>query len=533
MNKKAPSMSPRYKAAVITSIIIVAVVLLNVGLNFLPDNISRFDITTSDSYTLSNNAKEYLSSLDEKVTLYVIDANGSDIKFEYLLRRVDGISDNLGVKWVSYEDVADKLTALGIKAEQVAPYMLLTESEKRSVPLGYVDLILYRTDNTTIISQLQTNEMTAAEYERIVTTLAQQVNTSSEYANTYMQLLNALIYDVDRYFSAESYICKMVEYVTVDVIPARYTLTGHGETALAKTEIGLYLSNTAGVAHNQLNLTVAGEIPQDAVSIIIMKPTSDITETEANMLISYLNDGGQITLFTSDENLGMSNLMSVVNAYGLFAESGIVGEVIEVKAEKDNAENEADAETDEEKNETVKKYVTEISGKVNTEHKAMAGLKGISIAPIITNGNSIIYENKSGLTLTPIITTSASSYVGENKDELAARSLAAVSEKDGGGTVMWFTGAESFTVPILSKEDASNAALMNTVYSNCALVVSTLALAPFSYESTIKLPEAKFFGERLMSVTETSFVLYAVVILVLVIALSVTGVILWYKRKKA
>ena len=539
MNCKKTAVSKRSNLAVILSIVVAVVILLNVGLNFLPDSVRRFDITTSDSYTLSNATKEYLSSLDEKVTLYVIEANGSDIKFEYFLRRLAKCSDSLEVRWVDYEDIADKLSAWGVKDGQISPYTLLAETEKRSMPMGYSDLISYRTDNSTITSYLGTNEMTAAQYENVYSMLVQYMNSDSQNASSYMAMLEALLYDTDIYFNAEPYICKMVEYVTVDIIPARYTLTGHGETDISKTEIGLYISNTVGVAHNALNLGVEGRIPDDAVSIIIMKPTSDITAKEATLLISYLNGGGQITVFTSDENLDMPNLMSVINAYGLSAEKGIVGEIIEVDVKKETSENEDttenvdDSENEDENKETEKKYVTDVSGKINTEHKAMAELVGLSVAPIITKGNSIVYENKSGFKLTPIITTSDKAYVGENTEALSARSLAAVSEKEGGGTLMWFTGADSFTVPILSKEEANDSALMTTVYSNCALVISSLALAPFSYESTVKLPEAKFHGERLMSVTETSFVLYAVIIVVLVVVLSVSGVILWYKRKKA
>ena len=540
MNCKKTAVSKRSNLPVIISVIVAGVILLNVGLNFLPDSVRRFDITTSDSYTLSNETKEYLSSLDEKVTLYVVEANGSDIKFEYFLRSLTECSDSLEVRWVGYEDVADKLSAWGVKDGQISPYTLLAETEKRSMPMGYSDLISYRTDNSTITSYIGTNEMTAAQYENIYTMLVQYMSSDSQNASSYMAMLEALLYDTDTYFNAESYICKMVEYVTVDIIPARYTLTGHGETDLSKTEIGLYISSTVGVAHNALNLAVEGEIPDDAVSIIIMKPTSDITAMEASLLTSYLNGGGQITLFTSDENLDMPNLMSVINAYGLSAEKGIVGEIVEVEVKKeaseneDTSENEDSSENEGENKETEKKYVTDVSGKVNTDHKAMAELVGLSVAPTITKGNSIVYENKSGFKLTPIITTSNKTYVGENTDDehLDVRSLAAVSEKEGGGTLMWFTGADSFTVPILSKEEANDSALMTTVYSNCALVISSLALAPFSYESTVKLPEAKFYGERLMSVTETSFVLYAVVIVVLVVVLSVVGIILCYKRKK-
>ena len=526
MNNCNNEISKKPRLAVIVSVVTAVVLLLNVALNFLPDSARRFDVTTSNSYTLSATTKEYFSSLGEKINIYVLDADGSDVKFEYMLKRMDGCSDNVNVRWTNFEKVADKLTALGVKLEQASPYLIIIESSKRSIVAGYSELITYRTDNTSITSYIGTNEMTAVQYENLKTAFAQQASTSSEYASQYMQMLEILIYDVEKYFNAEPYICQMIEYVTVDIIPARYALTGHGEAELSKTEMGYYLSDMVGLNYGPLDISDGGEIPADAVSIMVIDPTSDITKAEANKLISYLDRGGQITFFTSDEDLDLPNLMSVINAYGLSADNGIVGEMVEIKGEESEGEGEGDTVTE-------ILYVTDVSVKPNTAHKSMEFTVGKNITPVISKGNSITYENKSGFTLTPILTTSANAYVGENKDDMAVRSLAAISEKKGGGTLLWFTGAGSFTVPILGKDEANDPTISTTVYSNIYIVISSLVLAPFSYESTVKLPDAKFYGERLMSVTETSYVVYAVVIAVLVIIFAVFGVIYWYKRKKA
>ena len=66
-----------------------------------------------------------------------------------------------------------------------------------------------------------------------------------------------------------------------------------------------------------------------------------------------------------------------------------------------------------------------------------------------------------------------------------------------------------------------------------ALFIASLKLAPYTYESVVTLPEAKYYGERLMSATETSFVVSVVIVAVAVVAAAVFGVIFWYKRKKA
>ncbi|MBQ8850326.1 MAG: Gldg family protein [Clostridia bacterium] len=548
-NRKISNVSKKPNTKVIVAAVIAVVVLLNVAIQFLPDGIRRFDITSSKSYTLSESTKKYFSELDEKVTFYVLDADGSDLKYEHFLKRLDSGFDNIDVKWTSSEKVTHLTEELGISTENITPYFVIAEGDKRKTAVSHADLMFYRTENSTLTSFFGTKDLSLVEYEYYKQVLAEQAQSSSEYAEQYASMLEALLYDVDMYCNAEPYLCSIVEYVTVDIIPARYTLTGHGEVVFTDTEIGHYLSDTVGMVHKELDISDGSAIPEDAVSIVVFDPDTDITKAEADMLIAYLDNGGQMAFFTSNEDLDLPNLMSVINAYGFSAEKGIVSELIVKESEdssdgegdvednadnnaEDGAENNAEEGSDEENGDTAETYSTDTVGVyINTAHAAMSDLVGMNVSPKITKGNSISFTNTDGLTRTFLLTTSDNAYVGDNADDRGARSLAAVSEKDGGGTLLWFTGADSFTSPILENTDDTEE--FTRIYSNCALVLTSLSLAPYTYESTVTLPEAKYYGERLMSATETGFVVFIIVIAVAVVALSVVGVIIWYKRKKA
>ena len=553
-NKKISNVSKKPNTKVIVAAVIAVVVLLNVAIQFLPDSIRRFDITSSKSYTLSESTKKYFSELDEKVTFYILDADGSDVKYEHFLKRIDSGFDNIDVKWTSSEKVTHLTEELGISTENITPYFVIAESDKRKTAVSHADLMFYRTDNSTLTSFFGTGELSLVEYEYYKQVLAEQAQSSTEYAEQYASMLEALLYDVDMYFNAEPYLCSIVEYVTVDIIPARYTLTGHGEVVFADTEIGHYLSDTVGMTHKELDISDGSAIPEDAVSIVVFDPDTDITKAEADMLIAYLDNGGQMTFFTSNEDLDLPNLMSVINAYGLSAEKGIVSELIvkesedssdgeddtEANAEgntennaEDGAENNAEEEgSDEENGDTAEFYSTDTVGVyINTAHSAMSDLVGMNVSPKITKGNYIKFNDVNGLTRTFLLTTSENAYVGDNVETRGEIPVAAVSEKTDGGTLLWFTGADSFTTPILESTDDTEE--VTRIYSNCALVLTSLSLAPYTYESTVTLPEAKYYGERLMSATETGFVVFIIVIAVAVVALSVAGLIIWYKRKKA
>ena len=528
-NKKMPASPKGRNIKVIIAVLIAAVVLLNIAVGLIPDRYRRIDLTSSDSYTLSDETVGYLRGLDEKVTLYVIDADGSNLKYEYLLKRIDSASKMVDVKWISSADAKELTDPLGV-TEAVTPYFVVAKSDRRSMFAPYSEMVTYRTDNTSLASFLETNELSAYEYEYCKQMLAQNAQTNSEYAQSYASMLELLLYDTEMYFRGEAYISKVLEYVTVETIPARYVLTGHGETPFSETEMGYYVLGEMGLDHKALDTAAHAHIPDDAVSILVIHPKYDISKDEADMFLSYLNGGGQMTFFTSEENLGMPNLMSVINAYGLSSKGGAVSEIAKIEVTDGENKDGEEAENTEKQYETV--HRSEVAVSINTEHKATEELKGQSMTPRVTNGNAIDHPAKDGFDLTPILTTSESAYIGDNSSELAPRTLAALSEKTDGGALMWFTGAQSFTEPRLKGDITDEQKLK--VYSNIVTVISTFGLAPFSYESELTaVPDAKPFGARLMSVTETNFIATVIVTGCAVVILSVVGAILCYKRRKA
>lgn len=529
-NKKTTVSSKGRSIKVIVAVLVSAVVLLNVAVGLIPDRYRRIDLTSADSYTLSDSTVNYLRGLDEKITLYVISADGSDVKYEYLLKRIDGASKNIDIKWVSSEDAKALTDPLGV-TEAVTPYFVVAESDKRSMFAPYSELIAYRTDNSELMSFLGVNEMSAYEYEYYKQMLAQYAQTDSEYAESYASMLELLLYEVEMYFTGEAYISKVIEYVTVESIPTRYVLTGHGETPFSETELGYYVLGEMGLDHKELDTAANSAIPDDAVSILVIHPKYDITKDEADMFLDYLNGGGQMTFFTAEENLAMPNLMSVINAYGLSSTGGAVSEIAKVEiTDGEDTEEEDEAEETEKQYETV--YRSEVEVSVNTGHKAMSELEGQSMSPSIVGGNAIDHPAKDGFELTPILTTSESSYIGDNTSELAPRTLAALSESAEGGKLMWFTGAQSFTEPRLQSDVTDEQKIR--VYSNIVIVISSFGLAPLTYDSELTiLPDAKFYDARLMTVTETNFTVSVIVTVVAVIILSVIGAILCYKRRKA
>ena len=63
-----------------------------------------------------------------------------------------------------------------------------------------------------------------------------------------------------------------------------------------------------------------------AEELVIMSPTTDFSEDEANKVITYLENGGKLLMFTSYTGTDMPNLDSILENYGVKRSSGIVVE---------------------------------------------------------------------------------------------------------------------------------------------------------------------------------------------------------------
>jgi ABC-2 type transport system permease protein len=129
------------------------------------------------------------------------------------------------------------------------------------------------------------------------------------------------------YFNGEGALTTAIDYVTADDLPVLYIITGHGETDLSATVLAD--AKADNILTEQLPLLTVTEIPDDAGAVILNAPTSDLTEQERDVLLTYLELGGKMILITSYDSYSdakMPNLAAVARAYGLQAASGLVME---------------------------------------------------------------------------------------------------------------------------------------------------------------------------------------------------------------
>ncbi len=506
-------------------VLIAAVLLLNIGMLFLPERYVAGDITKNKVYTISEETKSFLNSLDEDVTLYLIGADGSDTQYEYFLERLTEYSDRLTLKLPGKKRAKALLEKVGYSTEEIPSYYLIAESSKRCEIIDYTSLFFYETENE-VLNEYGLTKMSWAEYAQYV----QYYEKVAAQNSNYEEYLNYLLYDTFMYFQGEAMITAMIEYAIADIIPVNYAITGHGEKSYTGSILEHMLS-TYGNTYVSLELSLVEEIPEDAATLLIQAPEKDYSASEILMLRAYLERGGQVVAVTNEANLSMPNLMSLMSSYGLSALSGAVGEVIVSKDSGNETGEEVTEETEEKTKESLN-YELEVS--VNTQHDALAlGKEENAFTPVITGGNALLFgENgDSSLILSPLLTTSESAFVGDNTEDRGERILAASAENATGAHLLWFTGAESYCMSVMDVQSGLYDSA--TAITNNFCIYLVMGWANLRYESNVILPEAVNYSSDYLGATGSDLLIFGLIFLVCIpTAVIVAGVIVRYKRKQ-
>ena len=527
-------------------LLVLLAVLLNTGVFLLPSRIGRLDTSRDGTYTLSDQIKRFLNGMEREVTVYVLDADGSDMKLEYFLDVMDEQSDKLRIKPIKSKSNRELLQSVGINVsdetteEQWASlqYSMIVESDRRKQAILYPDLFYYINENTTL-NQAGITQMSMSEYSSYL----QQFNSYAQQSSEYATYLTALVEDSHLYFQGEALLAEVIEYVSAEYIPISYVLTGHGEADISSLLVGDLLSST-GISYQTLTVSAEAGIPQDAASILVLAPTSDYSEQEIAAMKAYLARGGQMTFVTGEANLSMPNLMALMAEYGMTAETGFVGEEITVETESET-ETESDGENtegngEEAESQTKTEISYTVSATINMNHDALAAVgTTTSIVTAVTNGNAILFGDAKGLTA--IYSTSDEAFIGENTAEKATRILAASAEASGKGRLVWFTGAESFLTPSETYETAyleaqsgtGDTDAVNAMVNNAACLGMLLEWTDLLYESELMLPDATLYDTEYLTTTDSHLGVAIACTIVLPLVIGAAGVLIWYKRKHA
>ena len=451
---------------------VAVTVIINLIVSELPSSITSIDMTSSKLYSLTQDTKEYLKTLDKDIAIYVIASEGSvDSTVSETLKRYQDGSDHITVE---YKDPVKSPTF----------YQQFTDS---SVSSGSLIVVCGEQSRVIDYSDLFESDIDYTTYTSTVTG-----------------------------YDGEGQITSALQYVTSDSMPKIYQVQGHGETTLSGN-----FSKTiekANLSSETLNLMDHDEVPEDAQCLIINAPTSDFSEDDANKVITYLNNGGNLLITTNSEVTdNMTNFESILSAYGITRQKGMIAE-----------------------SDTTMYYqnpfylLPDVSGSVFT-----SGTSGAYIFAPYAEGLTVP-EDTDEMTYTALLTTSdnavlkadvqnATSYDYEDGDTKGSFTLGVAAQKtideETVSTMVVYSSAVMFT-------DSADQMVSG---NNSTLFASTMGQLTESNDDevvSVVIP-VKEYNVSMLTVPAATQIMLSISFVILVpLILVVAGVLIWIKRRK-
>lgn len=259
---------------------IALTVAINLGLNYVPEQYSSFDLTESKRYALMEETKSFLAGMTEDVTIYVLaEEDNGDTDLQKTLERMEDQTEHVRIKYVSptknpnfYQNYTSQAPTSG---------SLIVEGEKRSTVVDYQDVYVY--------------EMNYSTYS----------------------------YDTTGY-DGEGQIISAISFVTTEDLPVFYAVGGHGELALEDKFVKAM--EKENISCEQLMLYSVDEIPEDAQGLLLNAPTSDYSKEDADKVIAYLESGGNALVISTMTEGEMTNFHRILAFYGT---SEVEGTIVE------------------------------------------------------------------------------------------------------------------------------------------------------------------------------------------------------------
>ncbi len=265
--------------SLITILVVLAIVIaVNVLASALPSSATKFDISSSQLYSVTSNTKVVVNGLEQDVNIYwIVQNDEEDSIIENLLATYDSLSSHISIikrNPDAYPTFAEQYTG-----ETVANNSLIVECGERSRYIAYNEL--------------------------------------------YLQEQDVYSYSSNISFDGEGAITSAIDYVTSEDLPMLYYTEGHGEAELPEnltTQLKKENIDTAA-----LSLLTLDELPEDADGIMIYAPESDFSAEEISMLTEYVDKGGKLLVMAGPVESGaLTNLETIITDYGVTVNPGIV-----------------------------------------------------------------------------------------------------------------------------------------------------------------------------------------------------------------
>ncbi len=456
-------------SAFATVIVIAIAIVVNLIFSSLPSTVTEIDLTNQSLYSLSDQTKRIVAALDQDVNLYIICNEGSENDtIQRLLERYSSLSSHIKVQSVDPTLEPTFLDAYDLELNTLYANSVLVECGTRYRLVSYDDIFV-------------------TDYEMDYYSYSYTTTTS---------------------FDGENALTNAIHYVSSASLPKVYVLSGHGETELSDSVEEMLEQDNFEV--ETLSLLSLDAAPEDATAIVINAPTSDLSEDETDLLITYLQNGGNVALMTgymeADE---MTQLKRVTASMGLNTDTGII---IEGDSQKH-----------------INRYAYYLLPTIESHEVTDALIDGgyYILAPL---AQPIIETEDSSAEITWLLTTSESAYT-----KAAGLKTETTAQEDGDAIGSFHVGAVSestgklFWVSFDSMLDTNIDRTVSGANSNLFLnVLNWMG----GQEESISI-RAKSMDTQRLTVSQSASSMWSIIMIAVIpLCLVGIGIFVWVRRKR-
>ena len=271
-----------YSVGMIVLVIAIAV-LVNMIAARLPEEVRHLDISDNRIYEISDTSRELLKNLDQDVTFTVFaEKSSTDDRIKTFLEKYTSLTGRIKLEWVDPVLHPSELTENGVDSD------------------------------TILVTGKETGKTTTIAFSDILVTDEYSYYTTGSTAATE--------------FDGDGQLTSAVNFVTTDDQKKVYVTTGHGESAFSGSVSDLLKKNN--MTEEELNLLMAGEIPEDCDLLFLYSPVTDLSEEEVSLLKDYIAHGGKVYITLSSESSDATpNLDGLLKAYGMTRADGYIADM--------------------------------------------------------------------------------------------------------------------------------------------------------------------------------------------------------------
>ncbi len=463
----------------------VAVLAAAVPINLIFSKVDvKVDVTPYNAFTLSDSAEKTLESITEPVDMYVL-YKLDNLYDGFSLGDVGYTMADMFVKTVRMMGKYDNITLHDVDVIQDPDFI------KELDPEGYMNL------QSTDIVLKSGNNIRRIPFNTLFVTNGETGNVE---------------------FYGENYIMGAIDYLQTGKTPTIYFTTGHDEKSIDDYTNLREKLKSQNYEMKPIDISDTGSIPDDATTIVVAAPKKDLTDNETEIISSYLDNGGNICMLMSpyEGKFTYKNIEKIMGQYNIAMDYNKVYETVSGYHAQNN------------------KYITMCEFFDTDINQGLIQTQDVDLymPPSRSFYSTETDEKKSDMTVEPLIqtyNTASSEICGGTSQDIQPPGgvlyLAAHAENpDRNNSKLFVSG----TADIISDAVSENEVFAMTPYTFLTNIswmdeVNSEMLYPIHIQATdyITIPNEKT-GNIIL-----------VIMIAFPILISITGVIIWARRRNA